>query len=120
MIGETARANSFSLYGYERETNPALAARDVIRFDDVSACGTSTAVSLPCMLSDLSHENFDRSLARARESLPDVLQHAGIRTLWLENNSGCKGVCRNAEVWSPEGLTIVKEQAPVEWADQKL
>jgi lipid A ethanolaminephosphotransferase len=106
VIGETARAASFSLYGYERDTNPSLAAHDLIRFNEVSACGTSTAVSLPCMFSDLGRDDFDRSEVRARESLLDVVQRAGIRTVWLENNSGCKGLCRGAEVWSSEGLDI--------------
>ena len=106
VVGETARAANFSLYGYERDTNPALAGRDLIRFNEVSACGTSTAVSLPCMFSDLGRDDFDRAEARARESLLDVVQRAGIRTVWLDNNSGCKGICRNAETWSPEGLDI--------------
>ncbi|MEJ2384412.1 MAG: sulfatase-like hydrolase/transferase, partial [Xanthomonadales bacterium] len=106
VVGETARAASFSLFGYGRDTNPVLAAHDLIRFDRVSACGTSTAVSLPCMFSDLSRDDFDRSTVRARESLLDVVQHAGIRTVWLENNSGCKGLCRNSEVWSPAHLDV--------------
>lgn len=106
VLGETARAESFSLYGYERPTNPELGRRDLIRFDEVSTCGTATAVSLPCMFSDLGREDFDRAAVRSRESLLDVLQHAGMRAVWLDNNSGCKGVCRNAETWSPEGLDI--------------
>lgn len=106
VIGETARAANFSLYGYERETNPALARHDLIRFDPVSACGTSTAVSLPCMFSDIGRKDYDRSTIRARENLLDVLQRAGMRTVWLENNSGCKGICRTSEVWSPEGLDV--------------
>jgi lipid A ethanolaminephosphotransferase len=106
VVGETARAASFSLYGYERPTNPRLAARELIRFEDVSACGTSTAVSLPCMFSDLGREAYDRSAVRAREGLLDVLQRAGIRTVWLDNNSGCKGACRNSTTWTTAGLDI--------------
>ncbi|MCP2789051.1 hypothetical protein NK899_23990, partial [Salmonella enterica subsp. enterica serovar Typhimurium] len=37
--------------GYERQTTPELAARDVINFSDVTSCGTDTATSLPCMFS---------------------------------------------------------------------
>lgn len=51
MIGETARAKNFSLYGYERETNVLLAKQDIVSFQDTSSCGTATAVSLPCMFS---------------------------------------------------------------------
>lgn len=120
VLGETARAESFSLYGYERPTNPELGRRDLIRFDEVSTCGTATAVSLPCMFSDLGREEFDRAAVRSREGLLDVLKRAGLRTVWLDNNSGCKGVCRNAETWSPEGLDIPQMCADGECLDAIL
>jgi len=93
VVGETARAANFSLNGYPRPTNPELARQNVITFRDVSACGTSTAVSLPCMFLDVGRAGFNAKLAQHREGLLDVLQHAGIEVHWLDNNSGCKGVC---------------------------
>ncbi len=42
------------------------------------------------MFSDLGREGFD---GRPRENLLDVLQHAGLAVLWVDNQSGCKGVC---------------------------
>ncbi len=51
FIGETARAQNFSLNGYEKETNPLLKKQDIVYFSDVTSCGTITAVSLPCMFS---------------------------------------------------------------------
>ncbi|OGA23006.1 MAG: phosphoethanolamine transferase [Betaproteobacteria bacterium RIFCSPLOWO2_02_FULL_67_26] len=93
VIGETARAANFSLNGYPRPTNPRLARQQVLSFSDVGACGTSTAVSLPCMFLDVGHDGFDDTLALRREGLLDVLQHAGIKVRWRDNNSGCKGVC---------------------------
>ena len=44
------------------------------------------------MFSDLTREQFDRA-AGARENLLDVLQRAGLAVLWIDNQSGCKGVC---------------------------
>ena len=93
VVGETARAANFSLNGYPRPTNVELARRNVISFANVSACGTSTAVSLPCMFLDVGRGGFDSSLAAHRESLLDVLHHAGIAVRWRDNNAGCKGVC---------------------------
>jgi lipid A ethanolaminephosphotransferase len=93
VVGETARAANFSLNGYQRPTNPELAHQDVLSFSDVSACGTSTAVSLPCMFLDVGHDGFKATLALRHEGLLDVLQHAGITVRWRDNNSGCKGVC---------------------------
>lgn len=100
VVGETARADSFSLNGYDRPTNPRLTGLDLVYFENVSACGTATAVSLPCMFSDLSRSTYSKSEAHSREGLLDVLNHAGIRTVWLDNNAGCKGVCDRTPTWS--------------------
>lgn len=88
VVGETARADHFSLNGYARDTNPRLRQLDVISFADFHACGTSTAVSVPCMF---SHEG-SRGRAEGQESLLDVMQRAGVNVLWLDNNSDSKGV----------------------------
>ena len=93
VIGETARAANFSLNGYARETNPELAERGVINFAQASACGTATAVSVPCMFQNVGKANYQDSMANSREGLLDVLQRAGVNVLWRDNNSGCKGVC---------------------------
>lgn len=92
VVGETARAANFGLNGYARPTTPALSGEQVISFADVNACGTSTAVSLPCMFSHLGRAGFV-SRAGEYESLLDVLHRAGLAVLWLDNQSGCKGVC---------------------------
>lgn len=88
VVGETARSDHFSLNGYGRETNPRLRQTDAISFADFRACGTSTAVSVPCMFS-LSGSG---GKAEGQENLLDVLQHAGVNVLWLDNNSDSKGV----------------------------
>ena len=92
VIGETARADHFSLNGYARPTNAETAALGVISFRQVSACGTSTAASLPCMFSHLGREGFG-ARNQEQENLLDLLQRAGMAVLWLDNQAGCKGVC---------------------------
>ncbi len=92
VVGETARAQNFSLLGYGRDTNPELAARDVIAFSNVSSCGTATAVSLPCMFSHLGRKDYSHNKALASENLVDVLAHAGLKVEWWENNTGSKKV----------------------------
>jgi lipid A ethanolaminephosphotransferase len=93
VVGETARAANFSLGGYARVTNPLLQQRDIYYFRNATSCGTSTAVSLPCMFSDLPRREFDLDNASRRDSVLDVLQRAGVAVTWLENQSGCKGIC---------------------------
>lgn len=96
VVGETARAADFSLGSHDRPTNPLLATKDVLYFSNVQACGTSTAVSLPCMFSDLGEAGYNLEKARSRENLIDVLAHAGLDVIWLDNNSGCKNICARA------------------------
>lgn len=93
VVGETARAANFSLGGYRRDTNPMLRQRKVLYFSNVHSCGTATAMSVPCMFSDLPREEFDLNAADRRDTVLDILQRAGLNVLWLDNQSGCKGVC---------------------------
>ncbi|MGK2856862.1 MAG: phosphoethanolamine transferase [Thermoanaerobaculia bacterium] len=97
VVGETAREAAFSLGGYPRLTNPELSKKDLLFYSDVHACGTSTATALPCMFSNLGVSAFDQSTAASQENLLDVLQRGGVKVLWRENNSGCKGICERVE-----------------------
>ena len=92
VVGETARADRFSLNGYERNTNPELASLDVVSFSNVHSCGTSTVVSLPCMFSLQTRSEFEKSDFEQSENALDVLAHAGVKILWRDNNSSSKGV----------------------------
>lgn len=92
VAGETARAENFSLGGYQRETNPRLKAANVIYFPNTTSCGTATATSIPCMFSRFSRSEFTHAKAMANETLVDVLAHAGIDVAWFDNNTGDKGV----------------------------
>ena len=93
VVGETARADNFTLNGYPRDTNPRLAQLGVINFTDVRSCGTSTEVSVPCMFSSIGRANYDRQEAASQDGLLPVLSHAGYSIEWKDNNSGCKGTC---------------------------
>ena len=111
VLGETARSGNFSINGYGRPTTPELQREDIVSFRNAWSCGTSTAASLPCMFSDLTRANFDRS-AGARENLLDVLQRAGLAVLWIDNQAGCKGVCERVP-----HVAVVNEPPPRFCAD---
>lgn len=92
VVGETGRAGNFGLYGYNRPTTPALSARqDLAVASNAWSCGTSTAVSVPCMFSHQGRAGVDDG--KTYENLLDILQRAGLAVLWVDNQSGCKGVC---------------------------
>ncbi|MBB3949064.1 phosphoethanolamine transferase [Aureimonas jatrophae] len=88
VVGETARSQQFALNGYERDTTPELARRGVVSFTNVSSCGTSTAVSVPCMFSNLTRKRYSKAAARSSENVLDVLVRAGFDVRWIDNDSG--------------------------------
>ncbi|MDO6547410.1 phosphoethanolamine transferase [Pseudoalteromonas carrageenovora] len=93
VVGETARAKNFAYQGYKRNTNPYTQKHNVTYFNNVASCGTATAVSVPCMFSLQTQDNFDRLAADNQQNLIDLAQQAGSDVLWVDNNSGCKNVC---------------------------
>ena len=109
VLGETARAANFGLSGYARETTPALrqlqTQGQLVYFQDVSSCGTSTQASVPCMFSHLGKAQHDRNKLRY-ESLLDVLHRAGLAVLWIDNQSGCKGVCNRVAQHETQALKV--------------
>lgn len=98
VVGETARRDRFSLNGYARETNPRLAKEtNLFSFTHISSCGTSTAISVPCMFALHGHKSFDVEAARHTENILDVLTRAGVSVLWRDNNSDSKGVATRVQ-----------------------
>ncbi|NYH07535.1 phosphoethanolamine transferase [Pseudomonas moraviensis] len=94
VVGESARAENFGILGYDRDTTPKLNKEaGLIAFTDVHSCGTETAVSVPCMFSNMGRKDYDASKAKNEEGLLDVLKRAGIDVIWRDNQSGCKGTC---------------------------
>ena len=92
VIGEAGRVDRFSLNGYERQTNPMLEKEEVVSFQKMKSCGTDTAFSVPCMFSSLSRSNYSHSKGKNMSNVLDIISHAGVEVLWLDNNSDSKGV----------------------------
>lgn len=82
VIGETARSKNFSLYGYERDTNPQLKQLDLAVLTGTQACSTYTTASLHCMLSHTG------KTSGSDEPLPSYLQRHGVDVIWRTNNWG--------------------------------
>lgn len=99
VIGESARAQNLEFNGYKRPTNPYTKdLPNLINFSNFYSCGTITAISIPCMLTNLTHKTYtSRNLSLYRDNLLDIAQRAGYSVWWISNNGGaCMGqVCRN-------------------------
>jgi lipid A ethanolaminephosphotransferase len=93
VVGEAVRADHMALNGYPRDTTPNMSQQTgLINFSQVSSCGTSTAVSVPCMFSLSGRSNFDLNAAPHTQNVLDVLASSGVRVSWRDNNSSSKGV----------------------------
>lgn len=80
VIGESARRDHFSLYGYERKTNPLLEADSVKAIPAVSAA-TYTTGGVKAIL---DHAPEDRLY----EILPNYMFRAGADVIWRTSNWG--------------------------------
>lgn len=80
VIGESARRENFSLYGYSRETNPLLA-RDSVTSLVARASATYTTEGVRAILSHRPTEEY-------YEPLPDYLARAGVDVKWRTSNWG--------------------------------
>ena len=98
VVGETARADRFSLNGYHKETNPMLTQQGVVSLTNISSCGTSTSVSVPCMFSALGRKAYDKETALNQQNALDVLADHGVEVLWRDNNSDSKGVATRLKI----------------------
>ncbi len=93
IVGETARADHWSLNGYGKDTNPLMAKESrLVSLSKVSSCGTSTAVSVPCMFTNFGRSGYSDKKFNNTENALDVLHRAGVQIIWRDNNSSSKGV----------------------------
>jgi lipid A ethanolaminephosphotransferase len=93
VVGEAVRADHIALNGYSRDTTPNMSHQTgLLNFSQVKSCGTSTAVSVPCMFSFSGRDDFDLGEAKNTQNVLDVLANSGVRVSWRDNNSSSKGV----------------------------
>lgn len=103
IVGETARADHFSLNGYGRITNQWTNKLNVTSFTNMHSCGTSTAVSVPCMFSIYDRSNYNKNKAYNTQNVLDVLSGVGVNVVWIDNNSSSKGVAERIPYYDYRG-----------------
>lgn len=86
VIGETARSDHFSLYGYHRQTNPRLTKSNnrLVRFNNNLSESNTTHKSVPMLMSHLDATTFEDSVYTTKGMLT-ALHEAGFATAYLSN-----------------------------------
>lgn len=81
VIGESARQENFSLYGYGRNTNPLLSKIDNVHTFQANSCATYTTAGLKCIL---EHQDT----GDLYEILPNYLYRNKVDVVWRTTNWG--------------------------------
>lgn len=93
VIGESLRGAQ--LHQYPRELIPKSKTHSqLVNFSDFSSCGVITAISVPCMLTHYTHQTYtNRYISNFTDNILDITQRVGIKTYWLDSNSGSAQSC---------------------------
>lgn len=84
VIGETARAANFGLYGYDRNTTPLLeSVPELIVFKDAFSQSNTTHKSVPMIMSAVSAENYDDIYAQ--KGIVTAFGEVGYATAFFSN-----------------------------------
>lgn len=84
VVGETARAHNFSIYGYPRNTNPLLSKTPgITAFPDATTQSNTTHKSVPMLLSAASAEDFPRLFHE--KGILAAFREAGFHTVFISN-----------------------------------
>jgi lipid A ethanolaminephosphotransferase len=81
VIGESARSQNFSLYGYGKNTNPLLSTINNVRTFKAESCATYTRAGVKCIL---EHEQS----GKLHEILPNYLFRNDVEVIWRTTNWG--------------------------------
>ncbi len=86
LNGESSRRESWSLFGYGRETNPLLTpvvGRGLFLFDRIRSNANITINSLPLVLTGAAPR--ERQLASEEKSIVGLAEQAGFDTYWISS-----------------------------------
>ncbi len=84
VVGETSRAKNWSIYGYERETNPELSKIEgLTAFCHVLTESNTTHKSVPMLLSSISANDFDSIYFQ--KGIITAFKEAGFQTAFFSN-----------------------------------
>lgn len=81
VIGESARSQNFSLYGYGKNTNPLLSKTKNLFHFNATSCATYTTAGVKCILEPTNSDDL-------YEILPNYLYRNNVEVIWRTTNWG--------------------------------
>ena len=84
VVGETSRADNWSLYGYNRETNPGTSAlKNLVVYRDAITMSNTTHKSVPTIMSSAGSEHYDSLYYR--KGVISAFNEVGYTTAYYSN-----------------------------------
>ncbi len=123
VVGETGRADNWSLYGYHRETNPCLKRqRNLIVFKDALTQSNTTHKSVSILLSDVKITDYNSIYKR--KGIVEAFNETGFTTISLsnqaENGSFIEYFTKSAKVYKTLRTTNKKTGVTQNHYDEEL
>jgi glucan phosphoethanolaminetransferase (alkaline phosphatase superfamily) len=118
VIGESARRDSWSVYGYQRGTTPYLEKLrgEAVFFNNALADANVTVSAVPILLTGMSPDHFD--MAGIRGNLVDLAREGGYSSAWLMNQdphiSLLIGIHADRMLYPPSLSTLVAGHLPLD------
>jgi glucan phosphoethanolaminetransferase (alkaline phosphatase superfamily) len=121
VIGESARRDSWSVYGYQRKTTPYLEKlrNEAVFFGNAVTDANFTVYAVPILLTGMRPGHF--AMGNIKGNLVDLAKEGGYSTAWLMNQdphiSLLTGIHADLMVYPPSISTLVDGHLPL---DQSL
>jgi glucan phosphoethanolaminetransferase (alkaline phosphatase superfamily) len=120
IIGESARRDSWSVYGYQTKTTPYLetlrARGEAVFFDNAVTDANLTICAVPILLTGMPPDRFNMTAITG--NLVDLAEEAGYSTTWLMNQdphiSLLTGIHADHMSYPPSISTIVAGRLPLD------
>lgn len=91
IIGESARASNYQIFGYNRENNPILMnMNNLIIFPDFYSTANLTTYAVPLIITRATAQNFD--ITFKEKSIITLFKEAGFQTYWICNQEIFEGL----------------------------
>ena len=113
VIGESARAKNWQLFGYERKNSPELTKKqnELIKFPNTVSGGYITAIAIPILITRATADDYER--VYSEKSVISAFKEAGFKTYWLCNQNNFEKIAMFAresdeEFYLPSNYTFGK------------
>ena len=94
LIGESARKNNLSLYGYGKNTTPFVnrEKKNMLLYKNAYAPASITNLAVPIVLSNIDIDSYSKNITKLSDNILNVANHLGYDTYWLSTQGGAHGI----------------------------